>query len=85
MKVEDFSPIQKFQYAISGIGLFPPVTVLADGERKTYYSKLQKEKIEVWYVLNPDLQTGYFGVVGLKVRWDYANANAQLATKPRMA
>lgn len=85
MRIEDFSPIQKFQHAISGVGLFPPLTVVADGERKTYHSKLQKKKIEVWYALNPDLHTGYFGVVGLKVRWDYTNDKAQLAKKPRMA
>jgi hypothetical protein len=85
MRIEDFSPIQKFQHAISGIGLFPPVTVVADGERQTFDTKIQGKEIQAWYKLNPDLQTGYFGVVGLKVRWDYANAKAQLATKPRMA
>lgn len=85
MRIEDFSPTQKFQLAISGVGLFPPLTVLANGERQTYDSKLQKEKIEVWYMLDPDLQTGYFGVVGLSVRWDFADSKAQLATKPRCA
>jgi hypothetical protein len=85
MRVEDFSPIQKFQHAISGVGLFPPVTVVADGERQTYNTKVQKKKIEAWYKLNPDLQTGCFGVVGLSVRWDFADSKVQLATKPRWA
>ena len=78
-------PLQRFRHAISGVGLFPPQTVVADGERKTFDTKIQGKEIQAWYKLNPDLQTGYFGVVGLKVRWDYANAKAQLATTPRMA
>lgn len=78
-------PIQSFQHAISGVGLFPPQTVVADGERKTFDTKIQGKEIQAWYKLNPDLQTGYFGVVGLKVRWDHANAETQLATKPRMS
>lgn len=78
-------PIQRFQHAISGVGLFPPQTVVADGERKTFDTKIQGKEIQAWYKLNPDLQTCYFGVVGLKVRWDHANAETQLATKPRMS
>jgi hypothetical protein len=85
MKIEDFSPIQKFQCAISGVGLFPPVTVVANGERQNYNTKIRKKKIEAWYKLNADLQTGCFGVVGLSVRWDFADSKAQLATKPRGA
>jgi hypothetical protein len=85
MRIEDFSPIQKFQLAISGIGLFPPVTVVADGKRQTFDTKIQGKEIQAWYKLNPDLQTGYFGVVGLSVRWDFADSKAQLATKPRWA
>lgn len=85
MRIEDFSPIQKFQHSISGVGLFPPLTVVADGERKTFDTKIQGKEIQAWYELNPDLQTGYFGVVGLKDRWGHANAKAQLVTKPRMA
>lgn len=85
MRVEDFNPIQKFQHAISGVGLFPPVTVVADGERQTFDTKIQGKEIKAWYKLNPDLQTGYLGVVGLKVCWDHANAETQLATKPRMS
>jgi hypothetical protein len=85
MRVEDFSPIQKFQHAISGIGLSPPMTVVADGERQTFDTKIQGKEIQAWYKLNPDLQTGYFGVVGLSVRWDFADSKARLATKPRRA
>jgi hypothetical protein len=85
MRVEDFTHIQKFQHAISGIGLFPPVTVVADGERQTFDTKNQGKEIRAWYKLNQDLQTGYFGVVGLSVRWDFADSKARLATKPRMA
>ena len=77
--------IQKFQSGISGIGLLPPVEVVADGERQTFYTHLQNQKIAAWYRLDPDLQTGCFGVVGLPVCWDFANARAQLATTPRMA
>lgn len=80
MRVEDLSPIQKFQHSISGIGLLPPVTVVADGERQTLDSKIQ-----AWYKLNPDLQTGYFVLVGLSARWDFADSKARLATKPRWA
>ena len=82
MRVEDFSPIQKFQHSISEIGLFPPVTVVADGERQTFDAIIQGNEIQAWYKLNPALQTGYFGVVGLSVRWDLADFEAQLATKP---
>ncbi|MDP4623149.1 MAG: hypothetical protein NWS85_09670 [Hydrogenophaga sp.] len=78
-------PIQRFQHAISEVGLFPPQTVVADGERKTFDTKIQGKEIQAWYRLAPDLQTGCFGVVGLPVFWDYANAKAQLATTPRMA
>lgn len=85
MRVEDFSPIQKFQHAISGIGLFPPIQVVADGERQTFGTKIQGKEIQAWYKLNPDLQTGYFGVVGLSVCWDFADSKARLATKPRWA
>jgi hypothetical protein len=77
--------IQKFQHAISGVGLFPPLTVVADGEHQTFDTKIQGKEIQAWYRLNPDLQTGYFGVVCLAVRWDFADSKAQLATTPRMA
>jgi hypothetical protein len=76
--------IQKFQNAISGIGLLPPLEVVADGERRTFDTHLQNQKIAAWYRLDPDLQTGSFGIEGLPVRWDYAIAMAQLATTPRM-
>jgi hypothetical protein len=85
MRIDDFSPIQKFQHSISGIGLLPPVTVVADGERQTFDSKNQGKEIQAWYKLNPDLQTGYFGLVGLSARWDFADSKARLATKPRWA
>lgn len=78
-------PIQKFQIAISGVGLLPPQEVVADGESRTLDTYLQNQKITAWYRLDPDLQTGCFGVVGLQVVWAYANGNAQLATKPRTA
>ena len=77
--------IQKFQSGISRVGLLPPIEVVADGEHQTFDTKIKGKEIQAWYKLNPDLQTGYFGVVGLSVRWDYANAKAQLATTPRMA
>lgn len=85
MRIEDFSPIQKFQHSISGIGLFPPLTVVADGMRQTFDTKIQGKEIQAWYKLNPDLQTGCFGVVGLYVRWDFADSKARLATTPRWA
>ena len=85
MRIEDFSPIQKFQLAISGIGLFPPVTVVADGERQTFDTKIHGEEIQAWYKLNPDLHTGYFGFVGISVCWEFADSNARLASKPRWA
>ena len=77
--------IQKFQSGISGIGLLPPVEVVADGECRTFDTDLQNQKIVAWYRLDPDLQKGCFGVVGLPVCWDYSNAKAKLATTPRMA
>ena len=77
--------IQKFQNGISSVGLLPPFEVVADGERRTFDTNLQNQKIVAWYRLDPDLATGCFGVVGLLVCWDYANAKAQLATTPRMA
>ncbi|WP_090045249.1 hypothetical protein [Limnohabitans sp. 2KL-27] len=85
MRIDDFSPIQKFQHSISGIGLFPPVTVVADGERQTFDTKIQGKENQAWYKLNPDLQTGYFGFVGISVRWDFADSKARLTTKPRWA
>jgi hypothetical protein len=78
-------PIQKFQSAISGVGFHPPLTVITDGEYQTFDTKIQGKEIQTWYRFSPDLQTGCFGVVGLPVRWDYTNGNAQLATKPRVA
>jgi hypothetical protein len=78
-------PIQKFQSAISGVGLFPPLGVVADGESRTFDTHLKTQKITAWYRLGPDLQKGCFGVAGLPVVWTYSNGNAQLATKPRMA
>jgi hypothetical protein len=77
--------IQKFQIGISGVGLLPPVEVVADGECRNFDTNLQNQKIAAWYRLDPDLQTGCFGVVGLPVCWNFANAKAQLATTPRMA
>lgn len=78
-------PIQKFQSAISGVGLLPPLEVVADGENRTFDTHLQNQKITAWYRLGADLQTGCIGVAGLPVVWAYANGNAQLATKPRVA
>jgi hypothetical protein len=78
-------PIQRFQHAISGVGLFPPQTVVADGERKTFDTKIQGKEIQAWYKLNPDLQTGHFGFVGISVCWEFVDSKARLATKPRWA
>ena len=78
-------PIQKFQSGISGIGVLPPVEVVADGECRTFDTHLQNQQIAAWYRLDPELQKGCCGVVGLPVCWDYSNAKAKLATTPRMA
>lgn len=66
---KNVTPIERFQDDISLAGLWPPVTVIADGQSHGFETPLQGHTIRAWYWLSPDLSHGFFGISGLRITW----------------